>query len=152
MKKNILLLLLIITLSNCGSTKRIETETQDWINTQNFIVVKPDNWRPVKHHGYVGYTPLKKGANFFNNLVSIFQFQLNEKPEFKEFSMNQIRKSNEVLNITTQEILEEKNRFGDTYIHKSESTWNEALIDCSFTLPALSENELVSTDTITSPE
>ena len=34
----------------------------------------------------------------------------------------------------------------------SESTWNEALIDCSFTLPALSENELVSTDTITSPE
>ena len=124
MKKNILLLLLTITLSNCGSTKKIETETQDWINSQNFIVVKPNNWRPVKHHGYVGYTPLKKGANFFNNLVSVFQFQLKEKPDFKEFSMNQIRKSNEVLNIITQEILEEKNRFGGTYIHTSESTWN----------------------------
>ncbi|WP_417291077.1 hypothetical protein [Corallibacter sp.] len=126
MKKNILLLLLTITLSNCGSTKRIEieTETQDWINTQNFIVVKPDNWRPVKHHGYVGYTPLKKGANFFNNLVSVFQFKLKEKPDFKEFSMNQIRESNEAMNITTKEILKEKDRFGYTYIHIYESTLN----------------------------
>ena len=124
MKKNILLLLFTITLSNCGSTKKIETETQDWINTQNFIVVKPKNWRPVKHHGYVGYTSLKKGANFFNNLVSVFQFQLKEKPNFKELSMNSIRNSNEVMNITSQEILEEKNRFGNTYIHTSESIWN----------------------------
>ena len=34
----------------------------------------------------------------------------------------------------------------------SESTWNEALVEASFRLPALSENELVLTDTITSPE
>ena len=122
--KKIILLLITFALSNCSSTKKIESEAQNWIKAQNFTLIKPNNWRAIKHHRYVGYTPLKKGSNFFNNLVSIFQFELEEKPSLKIFFKNQIKKSNEVLNITSQEILEEKNRLGNTFIHKKESSWN----------------------------
>ena len=122
--KKYILLLIIFTLSNCSSTKKIESEAQHWINAQNFTIIKPNNWRAIKHHGYVGYTPLKKESNFFNNLVSIFQFELEEKPSFKILFKNHIKESNEVLNITSQEILEEKNRLGNTFIHKYESNWN----------------------------
>jgi hypothetical protein len=106
--KKIISLLLILTLYNCGSfkTNKTEVETQNWINSQFFLVVKPNNWRPIKHHDYVGYTTLKKGANFFNNLISIFQYQLKEKPSsLKEFSLSQIKETNKVLNITSQEAL-----------------------------------------------
>lgn len=126
--KKIISLLLILTLSNCASVKTNKTkaETQNWINSQNFVVVKPNNWRPIKHHGYVGYTPLEKGTNFFNNLVSIFQYQLKEKPSsLKEFSIIQIKKTNKVRNITSQEaLLVENSQLGDVYTPETESKWN----------------------------
>ncbi len=124
--KKIISLLLILTLSNCASVKTNKTETQNWINSQNFVVVKPNNWRPIKHHGYVGYTPLENGTNFFNNLVSIFQYQLKEKPSsLKEFSISQIKKTNKVRNITSQEaLLVENSQLGDVYTLETESKWN----------------------------
>ncbi|MDO6600305.1 hypothetical protein [Tenacibaculum sp. 1_MG-2023] len=121
MKKSILLLFVLAFLS-CTSTKTVET--QNWINSQNFTIIKPSNWRSVKHHGYVGYTPLKNGTNFYNNVVSVFQFQLKDKPEFKKIVFDQIKKSNEVLNPTSQVVLIENNHFGEAYVHKYESTWN----------------------------
>lgn len=126
--KKIISILLILTLSNCGSikTNKTETETQNWINSQNFVVVKPNNWRPIKHHGYVGYTPLKKGDNFFNNLVSIFQYQLKEKPSsLKELSLSQIKETNKILHITSQKALfVENSQLGDVYTLETESKWN----------------------------
>ena len=128
--RKIKLLLLILILSNCQPIKKgnIETQnsisTQKWIKAQSFTVVTPENWRPVKHHGYVGYTPLQKGNNQFNNMVSVFQYQLKEKPSFKEFVQNQTKQNNDALNITTQESFTEENLLGDVYIHKLESTWN----------------------------
>lgn len=121
MKKSILLLF-VLTLLSCASTK--SKEAKDWINSQVFSVNKPSSWRAVKHHGYVGYTPLKNGTNFYNNIVSIFQFQLKDKIDFKTLALNQIKRTNESLNITSQDVLIENNRFGETYIHKYESTWN----------------------------
>ncbi|WP_181374593.1 hypothetical protein [Polaribacter aquimarinus] len=115
---------LILISFNCESTKKNISETQNWINSQNFTVIKPQNWRAIKHHGYVGYTPFKKGDNFFNNLVSIFQFKLKEKPKFEEFVEDQIKLFEKTLNISSQEILTEKNDFGNIYILNSETTWN----------------------------
>ena len=123
MRKSLLMFSIFILLS-CGSTKTNLTKTQDWLNSQNFTIVKPNNWRAVKNHGYVGYTPLKKGDNFFNNVVSIFQFKLKDKPEFKMFVQKQIELAEKSLSITSQEILTEKSEFGDIYIFKTESTWS----------------------------
>lgn len=119
---------MILTLYNCVSVKtnKTEVETQNWIKSQNFIVVKPANWRPIKHHGYVGYTSIKKGDNFFNNLVSIFQYKLKEKPSsLKEFSLNQIKETNKTLNITSQKaLLVENSQLGDVYTHEIDHRWS----------------------------
>ena len=122
--RKITLLLLILVLSSCGSTKTESNETQNlinaknWINDQNFTVVTPDYWRPVKHHGYVGYTPIKKGNNHFNNMVSIFQYQLKDKPGFKEFAFGQMKKNN----YNWQEVqLAENSQFDAAYAYISES-------------------------------
>ncbi len=93
-------------------------EAQDWINAQNFTVDTPDNWRPVKHHGYVGYTPIKKGNNHFDNMVSVFQFQLKKKPSFKKFALAR-KKDNYYSSQDFQ--LVENSKFGDTYIYITES-------------------------------
>jgi len=113
---------LILVLYSCGSTKT--SLAQDWINSQKFTVVKPNNWRAVKNHGYVSYTPLKKGENFYENMVSVFQFQLKEKPAFREFVQNQIKQANKNQRITSQELLTENSKFGNIYILKTESIWN----------------------------
>ena len=94
------------------------------MNSQNYTIAYPEFWRPVKHHGYYGFTPLKRYANIFENLVSIFQYRLNEKQEFKEFVDNQINKANEVHDIISQEILNVNNNLGNVYIHKYESHSN----------------------------
>jgi len=119
MNKNLVLLLV---LSSCGSTNSISPEVENFINSQNFTVVKPNNWRPVKEHGSVSYTPIKTGDNIFKNLVSIFQYSLKEKPPFKTFYQDQIKRTNEVIKINHQEITNAKSRFGDSVIHKFEST------------------------------
>ncbi|GFD92340.1 hypothetical protein KUL156_61270 [Alteromonas sp. KUL156] len=122
--KQIISLLLILTLFNCSSVKTIKTdiETQNWINNQNFTIVKPNNWRPIKHHDYVGYTPLKKGENHFNNLVSIFQYQLKEKPSTLSelFSLIQKKETNTPLEIR----LVKNSQLGDIYTVITESNWN----------------------------
>ncbi|CAL2056523.1 hypothetical protein [Tenacibaculum sp. 190524A05c] len=123
MKKILLQLLLVITLSSCGSTKT-NREVQDWIKSQNFTIVKPNTWRPVKHHGYVGYTPLNKESKYYNNLVSIFQFKLKEKPNFKEFSMKSAKEVKKYKKVSSEEILEEQNKLGNTLVHSYESIHN----------------------------
>ncbi|WP_299892464.1 hypothetical protein [uncultured Lacinutrix sp.] len=123
MKKTSILILTLVFF-NCSSTKTNVFETQEWINSQNFTINKPNSWRPVKHHEYVGYTPLKESDNFFNNLVSIFQYELKEKSSFNNFVQKQIEQTNKALTIISQEILTDKNQLGDVYIHKLESTWN----------------------------
>lgn len=122
--KKILHLFIVLVLLSCKSTKTNNTEALDWINAQKFTVIKPNNWRAIKHHGYVGYTPLKKVDNFFNNIVSVFQYQLKEKSDFKEFVESQINLANKAMKITSQEVLAEEGQFDDVYIHKFKSTWN----------------------------
>ncbi|WP_435414163.1 hypothetical protein [Polaribacter aestuariivivens] len=122
--KKPLILILTLVFFNCGATKTTIFETQEWINSQNFTINKPNSWRPVKYHGYVGYTPLKKSDNFLNNFVYIFQYELKEKASFNNFVQKQIEQTNKVLTIISQEILTDKNQLGDVYIHKLESTFN----------------------------
>ena len=117
--REIVILISTLFLFNCGSTKTSISETQEWINAQNFTLNKPNNWKAIKFHGYVGYIPIKRESSF----VSVYQYEFEEKTNFKKFVQNQIEQTNESLNIISQEILTNKSQLGDVYIHKTESTF-----------------------------
>ena len=122
--KKVFIIIISLLLINCGSTKSNALEAEEWINAQNFIVKKPDNWRAVKHHGYVGYTPVKKGSNHFNTLASLFKFEFKEKPVFKEFVLKRIQQTNSSSDIVSQDVSYYEGHYGDIYIHKLESVWS----------------------------
>ena len=128
--KNLILLLAIVTLTNCNtySTQKIEpqkvVDINAFIASQNFTVTTPETWRPVSHHGSVSYTPLRAGENYFNNLVSIFKYQLEETLPFKEFAMKQIMQTVRKQTLISHKTTEETNRFGTVYIHNYTSTFN----------------------------
>lgn len=123
--KKTLLIILILSFFNCASSKKNTNKTEQWINNQNFTIKKPNSWRAVINHGYISYTPLKKSKNLSNNVVSVFKFELKEKPNFKKFVKNQIEQTNQSLNITFQEVINKKGKLGETYIHKLESVWDK---------------------------
>ena len=122
--KKIIVITLVFSLYSCSSSNTSISESQEWINKQNFTIEAPNEWRPVKHHGYVGYTPLNKGDNIYDNLTSVFEYKSIENPKFQEFVQSQIEKTNGALTIISQDIKNDKNHLGDIYIHKFESTWN----------------------------
>ncbi len=113
-------------LLSCGTHNNKIVNNENWIDLQNFTVVKPINWRSVEDHGYISYTPIKKNDNFYYNKVSVFQYKLKEKPlSLKEFSLNQIKSANKALNFNYQKTsLIEKSRLGDVYLHEAEHVWN----------------------------
>ncbi len=125
--KKYLSVIIILFLSSCGSSKMTTPNIETIIASQNFTINKPDNWRPFIDHGFISYTPLKKGDNMFNNSVSIFKYSLKNKPSsLKKFSLSQINQTNNVLNIKSQEAETiEGSQLGDIYVHKFESIWND---------------------------
>lgn len=118
-----LVLFSLVIFMNCSTSKVNSPEVDEWLESQNFTVKKPNGWRTVKHHGYVGYTPLNKGHNYFNNLASVFQYQIDNEISLKQFAESQMEKMSNKSDIITQEILNERNHhLGNVYIHKIETT------------------------------
>jgi hypothetical protein len=127
MRKDVTLILILI-LSNCGSTDTRISKIQKLTNAQNFTVNNPYEWKPIIFHGHVGYTPIKKVDSLKNPFVSVFQYNLINKPNFKEFVRKQFEKTNGVLSIITQDFGTGQNELGEIYLHTFESTWNKNII------------------------
>jgi len=125
--KKYLSVIIVLFLSSCGSNKMTTSSIETIINSQSFIINKPDNWRPFIDHGNISYTPLKIGVNMFNNSVTILQYSLKEKPSsLKKFAVSQINQANNTLNIKSQEAESiEGSQLGDIYVHKAEAIWND---------------------------
>ena len=123
--KTFLLFLPLVLLMHCGATKPIPNDTQDWINNQAFTVSAPKDWRAVKHHGYVGYTPLLEGDNFFHTLVSVFEYKPQGQSDFKTFVQERFAETNAGINLLNQDIKTEDTHLGPVYIHTTTSSFNQ---------------------------
>jgi len=114
--KNIILLILILSLTNCGVQKTKITEQQkieNLINSQNYDVVFPENWKPIlDSHDLLSYSPKNLGDIFYKNIIRIYSRRITESENMslKEFTEENISRRKKTTNIDFQNITLEKTK------------------------------------------
>jgi hypothetical protein len=131
MKKiTIILLILILSLTNCGVKKTKVTEQQKieiLIDSLNYNVLLPENWKPIlDSHNLLSYSPKNLGDIFYKNIIRIYETKIikNKNVSLSEFVNDRIKGWNKAIRIDSQNLTKENTEYGETYIYQYEDDWN----------------------------
>lgn len=131
MKKTaILLLILMLSLTNCGVKKTKIAEQQkieNLIDSLNYNVMLPENWSPIlDSHNLLSYSPNNLGDIFYKNIIRIYEIRIteNENTSLSKFAEKDIKGRNKAVRISSQNISRENTKYGETLIYKYNFDWN----------------------------
>jgi len=126
--KKIILLILILSFTNCGVQKKKIAEQkriENLITSLNYNVILPENWKPIlDSHNLLSYSPKNLEDIFYKNIIKIYQRKKNQKSSLKDFSEKNINELNKAIRIDSQSFTTIKTKYGETYIYKYEHNWN----------------------------
>jgi len=129
-KHTITLLILILSLTNCGVQKKERTEQQkikNLIDSRKYNVLLPDNWKPIlDSHDFLSYSPKNLGDIFYKNIVRIYETKITEDKDdsLSNFVQEEIKGWNKTVRIDSHNLTKENTKYGETYAYIYEHDWN----------------------------
>ncbi|MGB0974535.1 MAG: hypothetical protein ACPGU9_06040 [Flavobacteriaceae bacterium] len=121
--KIITLTILCLTFTSCNYKAKREAEIKKYLDEQNFTVVTPSNWRAVRDHGHVSYTPINKGGEIMHCLVRVVNYKNDENKTFKKFALDQINYIRNNRSLSYESVNKQNNKYGEVYIHEYNFDW-----------------------------
>jgi len=130
MKKITIILILLISLTNCGvkKTKILEQrKIENLIDSLNYNVILPENWKPIlDSHDLLSYSPRNLGDIFYKNIVRIYETKTTEIKEdsLSNLVQEEIKGWHKRVKIVSQNLTRANTKYGETYTYIYEHDWN----------------------------